>query len=100
MAIGSHGRGRGGTVGDGRLAIGRRPCRPAPTVPPRPVTWPTMAMADLTGTGAVGIASHRARAQGSQPPSPVGDVGKRKQLALLYSRTPLAVGMTMQLPIV
>ena len=24
MAIGSHGRGRGGTVGDGRLAIGRR----------------------------------------------------------------------------
>ena len=24
MAIGSHGRGRGGTVGDGRLAVGRR----------------------------------------------------------------------------
>ena len=24
MAIGSHGRGRGGTVGDGRLAVGRQ----------------------------------------------------------------------------
>ena len=72
----------------------RRPCRPAPTVPPRPVPWLPMAMADLTG--AVGIASRRARAQSSQPPSPVGDVGKCKQLRLLFSRTPLAVGMTMQ----
>ena len=56
-----------------------------------------MAMADLTG--AVGIASRRARAQSSQPPSPVGDVGKRKQLRLLFARTPPAVGIAMQLPI-
>ena len=56
-----------------------------------------MAMADLTR--AVGIASRRARAQGSQPPSPVGDVGKRKQLRELLSRTPPAVGIAMQLPI-
>ena len=51
-----------------------------------------MAMADLTG--AVGIASRRARAQGSQPPSPAGVVGKREQLALLLSRTPLAVAIS------
>ena len=57
-----------------------------------------MAMADLTG--AVGIASRRARAQGSQPPSPVGDVGNGKQLRELLSRTPPAVGIAMQLPIV
>ena len=56
-----------------------------------------MAMADLTR--AVGIASRRARAQGSQPPSPVGAVGKRKQLRELFARTPLAVGLAMQLPI-
>ena len=49
-----------------------------------------MAMADLTG--AVGIASRRARARASQPPPPAGDVGKRKQLRRLYMRTPLAVG--------
>ena len=54
-------------------------------------------MADLTG--AVGIANRSTRAQGSQPPSPVGDVGKRKQLALLLLRTALAVGIAMQLPI-
>ena len=57
-----------------------------------------MAMADLTG--AVGIASRRARARVSQSPSPAGDVGKRKQLRLLFARTPLAVGLAMQLPIV
>ena len=56
-----------------------------------------MAMADLTR--AVGIASRRARAQGSQPPSPVGVVGWRKQLRELLARTPLAVGIAMQLPI-
>ena len=55
-----------------------------------------MAMADLTR--AVGIASRRARAQGSQPPSPAGDVGKCKQLRRLYMRTPLAVGIATQLP--
>ena len=70
----------------------RRPCRPAPTVPPRPVPWLPMAMADLTG--AVGIASCRARAQGSQPPSPVGDVGKCKQLRLLFARPQLFLAMT------
>ena len=74
----------------------RRPCRPSPTVPPRPVPWLPMAMADLTG--AVGIASRRARARASQPPSPAGDVGKRKQLRRLYMRTPLAVGIATQLP--
>ena len=56
-----------------------------------------MAMADLTG--AVGIASRRARAQGFQPPSPAGVVGKREQLALLLARTPPAVGIATQLPI-
>ena len=56
-----------------------------------------MAMADLTG--AVGIASRRARAQGSQPPSPAGVVGKREQLALLLARTPLAVAIATHLPI-
>ena len=55
-----------------------------------------MAMADLTR--AVGIASRRARAQGSQPPSPAGVVGKREQLALLLARTPPAVGIATQLP--
>ena len=55
-----------------------------------------MAMADLTG--AVGIASRRARAQGSQPPSPAGVVGKREQLALLLARTPLAVVIATHLP--
>ena len=69
----------------------RRPCRPAPTVPPRPVPWLPMAMADLTR--AVGIASRRARAQGSPPPSPVGDVGKRKQLRLLFARPQLFLAM-------
>ena len=54
-------------------------------------------MADLTR--AIGIASRRARAQGSQPPSPAGVVGKREQLALLFVRTPLAVGIATQLPI-
>ena len=48
-------------------------------------------MADLTG--AVGIASRRARAQGSQPPSPVGDVGKCKQLRLLFARPQLFLAM-------
>ena len=56
-----------------------------------------MAMADLTR--AVGIASRRARAQGSQPPSPVGVVGWRKQLALLLLISPPAVGTAMQLQI-
>ena len=74
-----------------------RPVRSSPTVPPRPVPWLPMAMADLTR--AVGIASRRARAQGSQPASPVGDVGKCKQLRELLSRTPIAVGIAMQLPI-
>ena len=74
----------------------RRPCRPAPTVPPRPVPWLPMAMADLTG--AVGIASRRARAQGSQPPSPVGDVGKCKQLRLLFARPQLFLAMPTLLP--
>ena len=75
----------------------RRPCRPAPTVPPWPVPWLPMAMADLTG--AVGIASRRARARASQQPSPAGDVGKRKQLRRLLSASPPAVGIAMQLPI-
>ena len=69
----------------------RRPCRPAPTVPPRPVPWLPMAMADLTG--AVGIANRRVRAQGSQPPPPVGDVGKCKQLRLLFARPQLFLAM-------
>ena len=46
-----------------------------------------MAMADLTR--AVGIASRRARARASQPPSPAGDVGKRKQLRRLFVRPQL-----------
>ena len=50
-----------------------------------------MAMADLTG--AVGIASRRARAQGSQPPSPAGVVGKREQLRLLFARPQLFLAM-------
>ena len=74
----------------------RRPCRPSPTVPPRPVPWLPMAMADLTR--AVGTASRRARARASQPPPPAGDVGQRKQLRRLFARTPLAVGIAMQLP--
>ena len=53
-------------------------------------------MADLTG--AVGIASRRARAQGSQPPSPAGVVGKCEQLRDLFARTPPAVGIATQLP--
>ena len=59
-----------------------RPVRSSPTVPPRPVPWLPMAMADLTR--AVGIASRRARAQGSQPPSLVGVVGWCKHLALHF----------------
>ena len=51
-----------------------------------------MAMADLTG--AVGIASRRARARASQPPPPAGDVGKRKQLRLLFARPQLFLAMT------
>ena len=50
-----------------------------------------MAMADLTG--AVGIASRRARAQGFQPPSPAGVVGKREQLRLLFARPQLFLAM-------
>ena len=42
---------------------------------------------------------NRARAQGSQPPSPVGVVGWRKQLALLLLIYPPAVGTAMQLQI-
>ena len=56
-----------------------------------------MAMADLRHADRV--AWHRARAQGSQPPSPVGVVGWRKQLALLLLISPPAVGIAMQLPI-
>ena len=59
-----------------------RPVRSSPTVPPRPVPWLPMAMADLTR--AVGIASRRARARASLSPPPAGDVGKRKQLRRLY----------------
>ena len=69
----------------------RRPVRTSPTVPPLPVPWLPMAMADLTG--AVGIASRRARAQGSQPPSPAGVVGKREQLRLLFARPQLFLAM-------
>ena len=50
-----------------------------------------MAMADLSG--AAGIASRRARAQVSQPPSPVADVGKCKQLRLLFARPQLFLAM-------
>ena len=55
-----------------------------------------MAMADLTG--AVGIASRRARAQGSQPPSPAGVVGKHEQLRLLFARPQLFLAMPTLLP--
>ena len=55
-----------------------------------------MAMADLTR--AVGIASRRARAQGSQPPSPVGDVGKCKQLRLLFARSTALAGHAQATP--
>ena len=62
-----------------------------------------MAMADLTG--AVGIASRRARAQGSQPPPPVGDgtEAQTTRIALFMREllSPLAdaVGMAKQLQI-
>ena len=54
-------------------------------------------MADLSHAGRV--ARGRARARASQQPSPVGVVGWRKPLRLLFARTPLAVGLAMQLPI-
>ena len=69
----------------------RRPVRTSPTVPPRPVPWLPMAMADLTG--AVGIASRRARARASLSPPPAGDVGKRKQLRRLFVRPQLFLAM-------
>ena len=62
----------------------RRPTasRPSPTVPPRPLPWLPIAMADLRHASRV--VWHRARAQGSQPPSLVGVVGWCKHLALHF----------------
>ena len=71
--------------------VGRRPGRPSPTVPPRPLPWLPTAMADLRHASRV--VWHRARAQGSQPPSPVGVVGWRKHLALLFVRPQLFLAM-------
>ena len=71
--------------------VGRRPGRPSPTVPPRPLPWLPMAMADLRHASRV--VWHRARAQGSQPPSPVDVVGWRKLLRLLFVRPQLFLAM-------
>ena len=68
---------------------------PCMCVPPRPVPWATWHSAELTH--ATRVASHRARAQSTQSSPPAADGNWSTTCFCAFSRTPLAVGLAMQL---